>query len=229
MPPALARRSWLVSVAFFSLVSSTVFAQSKESRPDEISGGAEASLLFLRVKDVFPFATSPTRGPNQAGFIPGIGFLAYNFDDNIVEAGAMFIPPDPCGAAGPDRLIGVVNVGIECRDKVGNLLFRDSLRDFFLPLGPQTLGTLCFDPKVVFDHHAGRFVVVALERWLTSAGDPSDESRNLVAVRPRRPPAAPPRPTGISWPSTRSSISAASTTGPTIRASKSMKKRSTSR
>lgn len=116
-------------------------------------------------------------------FNPGIGFLGYNYDDNIVETGGFaYIPPDPSGAAGPDRLLAVVNVGIECRDKLGNLIFRDSLRDFFSPLGPQTLGTLCFDPKVVYDHYANRFVVVALERWLVSNGDPSNESRILVAV-----------------------------------------------
>lgn len=158
------------------------FAQPKQFRPNEISSGAEASLLATRAMNLAPFAASPTRGPSGAGFIPGIGFLAYNFDDNIIENASLFIPPDPCGAAGLDRLLAVVNAGIECRDKVGNLIFRDSLHDFFLPLGPQTLGTLCFDPKVVFDQYAGRFVVVALERWLTSAGNPSDESRILVAV-----------------------------------------------
>ena len=169
-------------VGFVSLSLVPAFAQPREFRPDQISGGAEASLLAPRMKSVAPFATSPTRGPDAAGFIPGIGFLAYNFDDNILETGSMFVPPDPCGAAGPDRLLAVVNAGIECRDKVGTLIFRDSLHDFFLPLGPQTLGTLCFDPKVVFDHYTGRFVVVALERWLVSAGNPSDESRILVAV-----------------------------------------------
>lgn len=186
MPAVLARYALLVVffsfTIFFFAIFSDAAAQSKEFRPGEISGGAEASLLVPRAKDVFPFAPSPTRTMNPAGFIPGIGFPAYNFDDNIIEAGTMMIPPDPCGAAGPDRLIAVVNVGIECRDKAGNLIFRDSLRDLFSPLGPQTLGTVCFDPKVVFDHHHGRFVVVALERWFTSAGDPSNESRILVAV-----------------------------------------------
>jgi hypothetical protein len=169
-------------VFFTCLAQVPAFAQQKEFRPDQISGGAESVLRAMRATSTAPFATSPTRGPNGAGFIPGIGFLGYNFDDNIIENASLFIPPDPCGAAGPDRLLAVVNAGIECRDKVGNLIFRDSLHDFFLPLGPQTLGTLCFDPKVVFDQYTGRFVVVALERWLTSAGNTSDESRILMAV-----------------------------------------------
>jgi hypothetical protein len=79
-------------------------------------------------------------------------------------------------------VLAVVNIGIECRDKTGVLIFRDSLHDFFAPLGPQTLGTLTFDPKVVFDQFNGRFVVVALEQWSIAAGNPSDESRILVAV-----------------------------------------------
>jgi hypothetical protein len=48
------------------------------------------------------------------------------------------------------------------------------------PVGPgTTLGTNCFDPKVVYDQYAGRFVVVALER--TDAPNPT-HSRILVGV-----------------------------------------------
>jgi hypothetical protein len=117
-------------------------------------------------------------------FVPGVGFLAYNFDDNATETGGwLFIPPDPIGAAGLDRLISVVNVGIECRNKTGTLLWRDALRDFFSPLGsPPTLNTFTFDPKVVYDHYENRFVVVTLEQTEVAQGDPADDSRILVAV-----------------------------------------------
>ena len=40
----------------------------------------------------------------------------------------LVLPLDPA-------LIAVVNAGIECRSKTGTLLFRDSLKDFFTPLG----------------------------------------------------------------------------------------------
>ncbi|MEA2080958.1 MAG: hypothetical protein U9P00_14105 [Pseudomonadota bacterium] len=43
------------------------------------------------------------------------------------------------------------------------------------------LNTL-FDPKVIYDQHAGRFVVVALERQDVTNGDPADTSRILLAV-----------------------------------------------
>ena len=59
---------------------------------------------------------SPNGNLGDKAFVPGIGFLAFNFDDNATENGGfVFIPPDPIGSAGLDRLIGVVNAGIECR------------------------------------------------------------------------------------------------------------------
>ena len=79
---------------------------------------------------------------------PGIGvtFDGFNYDDNYTEIGGWSIPPDPIGAAGTDRLIAVVNVMIEARDKTGTLLWRDSLKDFFTT---QTPANWLFDPKVI--------------------------------------------------------------------------------
>jgi hypothetical protein len=172
----------------FVLTSLSVFpsagvAQPREHQVDAISGGAEANRLAQRVVDYSRLKGSPISGFDAMPFVPGVGFLAYNFDDNSTETGGwLFIPPDPMGAAGTDRVIAVVNVGIECRDKTGTLLFRDALRDFFSPLGAQTLGTFTFDPKIVYDHYENRFVVVTLEQTAVASGDPSDESRILVAV-----------------------------------------------
>ncbi|MEE4376874.1 MAG: hypothetical protein V2J55_05085 [Candidatus Competibacteraceae bacterium] len=116
---------------------------------------------------------------------PGIvtTFDGFNSDDNSTESGGfLFIPPDPIGAAGTNRVIAVVNTMIEARNKSGGLLWRDSLKDFFSPLGTATLGTFTFDPKVIFDHYENRFVVVTLERTEVSEGAASDESRILLAV-----------------------------------------------
>ncbi|HXQ33640.1 MAG TPA: hypothetical protein VN843_06425, partial [Anaerolineales bacterium] len=72
----------------------------------------------------------------------GSSFEGFGFDDNATEnAGFVFIPPDPIGAAGTDRLLAVVNTMIEIRNKSGVLQWRDSLKDFFSPLGAATLGT----------------------------------------------------------------------------------------
>jgi hypothetical protein len=104
-----------------------------------------------------------------------------DFDDNIVENGGfVFIPPDPIGAAGGSRLVAVVNTMIECRNKGGKLRWRSGLANFFAPLAPTTF---TFDPKIVYDHYAGRFVVVTLEQVTGAATiDPGNISRILLAV-----------------------------------------------
>jgi hypothetical protein len=110
----------------------------------------------------------------------GTTFDGPNFDNNATENdGYLFIPPDPIGAAGTDRLIAVVNCMIEARDKTGTQLWRDGLATFFTTLAPANY---LFDPKVVYDHYEDRFLVVALEQTDTYYGDPSNTSRILLAV-----------------------------------------------
>jgi hypothetical protein len=109
-------------------------------------------------------------------------FEAFNFNDNASEnGGRIFIPPDPIGTAGTDRLIAVVNVMIGAWDKAGILLWREALKDFFAPFNP---GTFTFDPKVIYDHYEDRFLVVTLERVDSAAvnPDPRNESRIFLAV-----------------------------------------------
>jgi len=72
------------------------------------------------------------------------------------------IPPDPMGAVGPTSLIAVTNVEIEGRDKAtGNLLFGPSyLLDMFAAGGIAAVRV--FDPKIIYDTHEDRFVIVVL-------------------------------------------------------------------
>lgn len=84
-----------------------------------------------------------------------------DFDQNGVNnGGALFIPPDPHGAAGPGHLVAVVNVSIEWYTKGGALQHSESLKTFFGPVSPVGFP---FDPKVIYDQHEDRFVVVALD------------------------------------------------------------------
>ena len=123
----------------------------------------------------------------------------FDFDDLGIllgGGGAGFIPPDPHCAVGPEHVINVGNVMIQWRlkdkefpDPLDHL---ELLSSFFFsggagipgpPPAPGTsLGTFTFDPKVIYDQYADRFVVVSLEQWDVGCGDPSDESRILVAV-----------------------------------------------
>ncbi|MCU0605519.1 MAG: hypothetical protein MUC33_22995 [Desulfobacterales bacterium] len=106
-------------------------------------------------------------------------FEGINFDDNGALSGVRFIPPDPITAAGPGHLVAVVNSAIEWYAKSGVRQFRQGLDDFFAPLSPESWP---FDPKVIYDQHAARFVVVCLVKVDNGTADPSNVSRMLAAV-----------------------------------------------
>lgn len=156
------------------------FSQIQAPPPPEISGGGAMSGFAQQM----PLPLPPALVEIPIPLNPAIdtSFLGFGFNDNATENGGyIFIPPDPFGAAGTDRLIAVVNTMIEARSKNGALLWRDSLKDFFASASGN-LGTSTFDPKVIWDHYENRFVVVTLERTDTARGDASNASRILLAV-----------------------------------------------
>ena len=104
-------------------------------------------------------------------------FAGVDFDTNGAYTGGFrFIPPDPHMAASPTHLVSVVNVLIEWRPKIGATGTVQALQTFFASLTPANF---LFDPKVIYDQYAGRFVVVALERVDSVT---TQTSRILVAV-----------------------------------------------
>jgi hypothetical protein len=106
-------------------------------------------------------------------------FGSTNFDDNGTNTGFLFVPADPIGASGPNHVVDVVNVTIRFHTKAGVQTLNSSLKNFFASLAPPTF---TFDPKVIFDQYAGRFVVVTLESQDDGAGGNPETSRILVAV-----------------------------------------------
>lgn len=106
-------------------------------------------------------------------------FDGVDFDQNANLTGFFSIPPDPHIAAGPNHVMTVVNTTVQAFTKTGGVVLQESLRNFFAPLGPLT-GT--FDPKVLFDTQAGRWVVVTLEQTDQALGDAADTSRIFVAA-----------------------------------------------
>jgi len=149
-----------------------------------ISGGAEFNIMLqeaIRSGNIDNFIysgnfTPPiTNSPNTITTFDG-----FDFDDNSILNSSLFIPPDPSGVAGLDRVISVVNTMIECRDTTGALIWQDDLAGFFASLTPTTF---TFDPKVIYDQYEDRFVVVDLEQ--VDAGvnpDPGNISRIFFAV-----------------------------------------------
>jgi hypothetical protein len=72
------------------------------------------------------------------------------------------IPPDPHGAVGPSTLIAVTNTQIESLYKANGLpVFGPTpLEDMLSSLYPYQL----YDPKIIYDVHRSRFVLVVLDR-----------------------------------------------------------------
>ncbi len=124
-------------------------------------------------------------GPSTPGFDTTFDSLDF-LDNSTNTGGSVFIPPDSSAAAGSDHVVSVTNVSIQAHDKDGTVNFGASgmsLSSFFTTLGcaPAT-GNFTFDPKVLYDQHNDRFVVVTLEREDTGFGDPMNDSRILLAV-----------------------------------------------
>jgi len=108
-------------------------------------------------------AAAPTLGTNFAGH-------------NMNQCGC--IPPDPAMAAGPNHIILSVNTSFAIYNKTGTQQFVQSYAAFFA--GINTSGGGAFDPKVVYDHYAGRWIILALAAgssaaaYLIAASDDSD-------------------------------------------------------
>lgn len=137
---------------------------------------------------VTPLATNEPIGvPPPEAFPPGVATMieGINFDEGAANSGFYNIPPDPIGAAGPNHVVSVVNTSIEWHTKAGVQQLSQKLGTtsggFFAPLSPAN-GT--FDPKVIYDQIAGRFVVVTLEKVDNglASPQPANTSRILIAV-----------------------------------------------
>jgi len=117
--------------------------------------------------------TSPG-GPLDATNTPSV----INSFNTITRQQTGFIPPDPNGAAGPNHLVDVVNANIEYYTKAGVQQNSQTLTSFF-----GVPGHFLFDPKILYDTGANRFLMVADELAGLSTGTQADDvSRMYVAV-----------------------------------------------
>lgn len=90
------------------------------------------------------------------------------------------IPPDPHVAVGPNHIIQVVNTSWRITDKNGNVLKTITADSWFASAFGSNPGA--FDPKVHYDHFAGRWIMVWLHQndgnqtaaFLVSVSDDSD-------------------------------------------------------
>ena len=76
-----------------------------------------------------------------------------------------FIPPDPIMAVGPSHVVACVNLSWAIYDKSGTNLFQTTFANWFSNVSPPSSLT---DPKVIYDHHAGRWIILLLA-WSSSS------------------------------------------------------------
>lgn len=100
---------------------------------------------------------------NLLSRFPAIGFTGFR-------------PPDPDLGVGPNHIVAVVNSSLAFYTKAGNQDFQQDFETFFQTFFPQG-GSFLFDPKVHYDRHAGRFVVIVLDFDAST-----QRSRVLLAV-----------------------------------------------
>ncbi len=69
------------------------------------------------------------------------------------DAGVAFIPPDTHGAIGPNHFVSVVNLNFAVYDRITGSELQNIRLDSF---HPGSSG----DPRVIFDHHSDRWIVI---------------------------------------------------------------------
>ena len=75
------------------------------------------------------------------------------------SAGAGWVPPDTCGAIGRDHFVAAVNQNLSVYDRNGGQrLVNVGLQNFF-----NSGGSSAGDPRVAYDHHSGRWIVIATD------------------------------------------------------------------
>jgi hypothetical protein len=111
---------------------------------------AAGHLPRTSARRVRPFRAGSASSPSPA--------LASSFkalDDN-----GLFVPPDTEGAPGLDKLLVTVNGTVQIQNKSdGSVVSTATLNSFF---GAIPNAGIVFDPHVLFDPYAGRWIVVAV-------------------------------------------------------------------
>lgn len=197
----------LVALAAMALAGAASFAQvssaPNSSWLQEPSAPLNTRSFFPQIDDsprarpVRPanpkFDELQTGLPNTLSYGGSVGGNASFGASGPKFPGAGFsgsIPPDPDIAVGPGHIVQVVNGSVSFYRKDGTRDFTqpDSNTGFWAGIGATSF---IFDPKVFFDIHSGRFVIVELEqsdspqisKLLIAVSDDSDPNGNWFRYR----------------------------------------------
>jgi len=124
----------------------------------------------LEKRDTSKFEIQKKEKGGNDGFQPNFPGLG----DNNTS-----IPPDIGAAAGPNHLMVALNTEVRIQNKTGTNLSTVTLNAFFAPLGGAPN---MFDPKVLYDPFAQRWIITAPANSPVSFGAPALLSSIMIGV-----------------------------------------------
>ena len=135
-------------------ISNEAFEALKAAAPKAKLAVASA----VRSKDVKKRGAAPeTSAPLAPGNEPVAAPVASTNFAGISATG--WLPPDCTMAVGPSHVLASVNSSIALYSKAGAAVFQRTLTQWFANV---VQGMTIFDPKALFDQHAGRWVLLAV-------------------------------------------------------------------
>lgn len=117
-------------------------------------GSESVELAEQNRSELLPGSTAP-------GHVVAAPPLVSDFAGTIDNGTS--IPPDTMGAVGPNHVAEILNTGFQVFDRNGLVVAPQiSLQSFWSALGtaPGQPASIAFDPKILYDQYAGRFVAV---------------------------------------------------------------------
>jgi len=180
----------VIVIAVFSTGMTTLRAQYQGPASGSIAGGAPVNTGTFPIAPTAPDTPRPFLDKEPVELLPdalnrvapSAPLRANEFYDTSLhefEASAprtisgfraiadqgTNIPPDPHTAAGPNHLMAVVNTRFGIFDKNGNVLKIINANNWY---GNVQMDAGPFDPQIVYDHHASRWIMV----WIHFTGSP---------------------------------------------------------
>ncbi|NUQ70429.1 MAG: Ig-like domain repeat protein, partial [Chthonomonadales bacterium] len=127
---------------------------------------ADTSLIFLPA--TFLPSEPGLRPPDERHILApqtlGASFAGISLQDQY-SSGSGMIPPDTCGAIGPNHYIELINGSAAIYNRAGTRLSHVTLNAFMaMTYGGVNYPTnYAFDPRIVYDRRSSRFFAVALD------------------------------------------------------------------
>lgn len=119
----------------------------------------EANRLRREALGLTPNANIDTGAEGIRTLAPIVGTNFDSLDINDCCGGGVNVPPDPELAVGPNHIIAIVNVAFAIYDKSGTLISGPTTLSSFFAGTPGCTNTATFDPNVLYDEQADRFII----------------------------------------------------------------------